>query len=107
MIFTTPPLILLYIYIEGIDTITCIYVKECIDRNSEACAETLYRATRPAFLCIFSEAGVIEDTIQVQSFGVLRVNCVFQFIRLYVITVHYMIPPCRKQCNSHQQKDRY
>ena len=26
-------------------------------------------------------------------------------IRVYVITVHYMFPPCRKQCNSRQQED--
>ena len=26
-------------------------------------------------------------------------------IRVYVITVHYMFPPCRKQYNSRQQED--
>ena len=43
----------------------------------------------------------------VQSFGVFRVFCVFQFFRVYVISVHYMFPPCRKQCYSHQQKEFY
>ena len=41
----------------------------------------------------------------VQSFGVFRVTRVFQFSRVYVIIVHYMIPPCRKQCYGHQQKE--
>ena len=45
------------------------------------------------------------SSITLQSFGVFRVTCVFQFSRVYVIIVHYMIPPCWKQCYSHQQKE--
>ena len=33
-------------------------------------------------------------TVYIQSFGIFRVTCVFQFSRVYVIIVHYMIPPC-------------
>ena len=42
---------------------------------------------------------------EIQSFGVFRVTRVFQFSRVYVIIVHYLIPPCRKQRYSHQQKE--
>ena len=49
--------------------------------------------------------GPISLTFIRMSFGVFRVTRVSQFSRVYVIIVHYMIPPCRKQCYGHQQKE--
>ena len=43
--------------------------------------------------------------IRVQSFGVFRVTRVFKLSCVYVIIVHYVFPPCRKQCYSHQLKE--